>query len=262
MKEFILWLNSCVVFRYSFTALSHTRYRWGKDATCKHGSFLTCADRFLPDKVSLKKWENCLTITETSWGYDRSLTFSSYYSTEYLIHTLIQTVAFNGNMLLNVGPRADGTLDPIFEERLLEMGSWLSVNGEAIYASKPWSVAQNETASNVFYTAKNKALYVFLTKWPDDNYLHLVSPVSTPDTKIRMLGLHSDEGDYKELSFLADSHSFKATSGNPQGGLTVALPPLTPAKIPCQHAWVLAITGIGNFVGDIPASDSSTTNQQ
>ena len=51
-----------------------------------------------------------------------------------------------GNMLMNVGPTVDGLIVPIFQERLLQMGEWLSVNGEAIYGTKPWRV-QNDTVN-------------------------------------------------------------------------------------------------------------------
>ena len=53
----------------------------------------------------------------------------------------------NGNLLMNVGPAADGRIDPIFEERLREMGEWLKVNGEAIYKTRPWSVCQKDSVT-------------------------------------------------------------------------------------------------------------------
>ena len=237
-KTFLAWYatNSSV----ANTAVWNDR--WGTDANCKHGSFLSCADRYLPDKVQEHKWENANTITKSSWGYDRTLTLEDYYKADYLIHTLIQTVAYNGNMLLNVGPRADGTLDPIFEDRLMDIGAWLSVNGEAIYGSRPWNVSQHEPDSNVFYTsvAKNKILYAIFTEWPEGNRLHLNAPVTTDDTKVHLLGLKQQ---------LSRNARYLRWGNNGSGdGLTIELPALTPREIPCQHAWTVAITGIANLV--------------
>jgi len=254
-KQFLAWYatNSSV----AETAVWNDR--WGTDAMCKHGSYITCHDRYLPDKLLDKKWENALTITTTSWGYDRSLTLESYYTTEYLIHTLIQTVAFNGNMLLNVGPRADGTLDPIFEERLIEIGDWLAVNGEAIFKSRPWSVNQQEKASKVFYTTtetkqedkstSNSTLYAIFTEWPDDFWLHLSTPVPTDKTTFRLLGLPHAKAKRE--------HFLKWEAGGK--GIDVRLPVLPPGKAPCQHAWTLAITNIANFETNADRESTAST---
>lgn len=62
------------------------------------------------------------------------------------------------NLLLNVGPMADGTLDPVFEERLLDMGAWLEVNGEAIFDSIPWKHQSDTSANDIWYTANGVRL--------------------------------------------------------------------------------------------------------
>lgn len=53
----------------------------------------------------------------------------------------------NGNFLINIGPRADGTIDAVFEERLLQLGDWLKTNGAAVYGTKPWTT-QNDTLNS------------------------------------------------------------------------------------------------------------------
>ena len=60
--------------------------------------------------------------------------------------------------MLNIGPMADGTIDPLFEEILLEMGQWLTVNGEAIYDSIPWSHQNDTPAEDIWYTASEVSL--------------------------------------------------------------------------------------------------------
>ncbi len=181
-------------------------------------------------------------------------TYDSYQKTVDLIHLLIETVAFNGNLLLNVGPRADGTLPPIFEDRLIGIGEWLTVNGEAIYESKPWTVCSKEASADVFYTTKNQTLYAILRQWPEDNTLTLSCPQATKETKARMLGV-TNEIRWNEASpRIADWRSSSLPrkernlweKGNTRG-LELSLPPLNPATTPCLHAWVVALTGIANI---------------
>lgn len=95
-------------------------------------------------KLLPHKWENCLTIDKKAWGYRRNARLSDFLSTHELIKELASTVSCGGNMLLNVGPTHDGTIPPIFEERLRQIGDWLKMNGEAIYNTRPWTY-QNDT---------------------------------------------------------------------------------------------------------------------
>ena len=96
------------------------------------------------------KWENCLTLDKHSWGYRRNAPLSDYHTTLELLTEMAETISCGGNMLLNVGPTRDGRICPIFEERLQQIGQWLSVNGEAIYSTRPW-VYQNDTmTSNIW----------------------------------------------------------------------------------------------------------------
>ena len=82
-------------------------------------------------------WQSDTSVSRTSWGYVEN---HDYKSSAELLATLADTVSKNGCLLLNIGPRADGTI-PEPEARLLrEIGGWLAVNGEAIYASRPWTV--------------------------------------------------------------------------------------------------------------------------
>lgn len=114
-------------------------------------------------------WEACVTINGESWGYNK---YETDFKTERdLIRMLVEVVSKGGNLLLNVGPRPDGTIQEEFVTRLRAIGRWLNVNGEAIYGT---------TASPFermpFYgraTVKNGKLYLHLFQWPANGELRL-----------------------------------------------------------------------------------------
>lgn len=78
--------------------------------------------------------------------------------------TLIERVARGGNLLLDIGPKADGTIPLVMQERLLGIGRWMDVNGEAIYCSKPWHNEAENKIEGVYFTAVGRDLYVHITK--------------------------------------------------------------------------------------------------
>lgn len=89
-----------------------------------------------------------------------------------------------------MGPTKDGIITPIFQERLLSLGDWLQVNGEAIYGSKPWSV-QNDTSPGVWYTTNNNAVYAITLSWPKNNILALYNSTNlfkSNNVKVHLLG--------------------------------------------------------------------------
>lgn len=106
-----------------------------------------------------RPWETCMTMND-SWGYHEA--DRNWKSVRQLIATLVQTVSLGGNLLLNVGPRADGSFPPEAVERLAEIGRWMRENGESIYGAGPCPF----TASVGSLTAKGSKAYVHVLRWP------------------------------------------------------------------------------------------------
>jgi alpha-L-fucosidase len=118
---------------------------------------------------SPRLWEACITMTSHWWGYDAHET--NYKSTTDLIRTLVDVVSKGGNLLLNIGPRPDGTIQKEFVDRLYGIGAWLQVNGESIYSTtaSPFRLLP-------FYgrcTAKGDRLYFHVFGWPADRKLRI-----------------------------------------------------------------------------------------
>lgn len=225
--------------------------RWGKETHCKYGSFRNCQDKYLPNKTMDYKWENAMTLDGSSWGWNRRSRLSNFLSTKELIDTLVQTIARNGNILINVGPAADGTISPIFVDRLYGLGDWLNVNGQAVYGTRPWKVCDQDWNNDVYYTRDDDLLYAHLTKWPSDNQVGLYCPQISKNTRAFLLGLPDDDDD-AGLGIISSPNSLTAgltSSRFLQASVTIQLPNLNPDTIPCQHVWVIAMTAIVNLDG-------------
>ncbi|XP_051167885.1 alpha-L-fucosidase-like [Leptopilina boulardi] len=167
--------------------------RWGSKIICHHGDFYTCSDRYNPGILQTHKWENAMTIDRKSWGFRRNADLKDYMSLQELVKELVITVSCNGNLLMNVGPTKDGIISPIYEERLRGMGSWLAVNGEAIYKTRPWKTQNDTLNGNVWYTESktDEKLFAILLSWPTDNIVKLGSVRVLESASIQLLGNQS-----------------------------------------------------------------------
>ena len=107
-------------------------------------------------------WEACMTMTSHWWGYDRNET--KFKEPEYLIQTLVDMVSKGGNYLLNIGPDAEGVIQPEFVERMKAIGKWMDKYGEAIYGTTASPFGKLPFFGKV--TVKGTRLYVHLFVWP------------------------------------------------------------------------------------------------
>lgn len=116
------------------------------------------------------KWENPATLG-TSYGYMKAEEQrDGYKSPAELIHLLCDVVSKNGNLLLNIGPRADGTIPQGMQRRLLAIGEWLAINGEAIYGTRPWRIAE-QREPNLRFTTKGETLYAIALERPTEPFV-------------------------------------------------------------------------------------------
>jgi len=184
-------------------------------------------------------WQTDTSVSRNSWGY---VTNHDYKPVSDIIHDLVDIVSKNGALLLNIGPRADGTIPEPEVEMLLEIGRWLKVNGEAIYGTRPWHIfgegptkvptgaftdtkRQAFTQEDIRFTTKGDpteagTLYATVLAWPEDE-LVITSLAGQTIAGVALLGYDGT------LTWSSDAE-----------GLHVRIP----AQKPCDHAFAFKLT--------------------
>lgn len=189
-QEFLAWLYNDSPVKDVVV----TNDRWGQGTGQTHGGFYSGPDRYNPGTLQAHKWENAMTVDIESWGYRRNAILSDILTPTEILSQLVTTVSCGGNILINVGPTKEGTISPIYEERIRQVGDWLSVNGEGIYSSIPWSYQNDTVNPDIWYTQNNQAtiIYVHSIGWPANDILQIEAPlpnVIQGSTTISMLGV-------------------------------------------------------------------------
>jgi alpha-L-fucosidase len=182
-------------------------------------------------------WQTDTSISNKSWGYIQDDTFKS---PQFVIHQLIDIVSKNGNLLLNIGPRSDGTIPDEVQRVLLDVGEWLNTNGEAIYGTRPWRTygegptkvaagsfhdtdTANYTPEDFRFTTKGDVLYVIGLAWP-----------GTGEAVIHSLGLTVAGKRVQSVSLVGSETKVPFSQGT--DGLRVVLP-----NSPPKYAYALRV---------------------
>ena len=135
---------------------------------CEWNDFST-AEYLTGTRSLTHKWEMCRGLG-LSFGFNQNEGEETVVSAKELVRLLCEFVSHGGNLLINIGPRADGTIPEIQASRLRALGAWLRVHGEAIYGTRVWMEKQQETLSGgaeVYYTRTARDLFAIVAGLPD-----------------------------------------------------------------------------------------------
>ena len=142
-------------------------------------------------KVIGPKWQSCTTFG-SSFGYKQG---DRYKSVESVIHEMVEVISRNGNFLINIGPKADGTIPEPQVERLQAMGDWLKINAAAIYGSRYWKVSEQKDEHLVF-TTNGKKLYAIQLIEPESPFT-ITATAGWPPTRVKSVRLLGSEANPK-----------------------------------------------------------------
>ena len=213
-----------------------------KDYAMQEHSAVLDLERGQLGEIRPLAWQTDTSISNKSWGYIEHDTFKS---PEFVIDQLTDIVSKNGNLLLNIGPRADGTIPNEVQQVLRAVGAWLKVNGEAIYGTRPWKIygegptkveagafhdtdTQTYTADDFRFTTKGSILYAIELGRPSGSevVIRALGTNATSASKVGSVTLLGAEG---PLSFQQRP-----------GGLHIQLP----ASVPGEYALAFRIVPV------------------
>ncbi len=218
--------------------------RWGKETRSHHGGYYTTEYGEVGGGEKLAVARKCEENRGigASFGYNRHETLDEYQTSYGLVCLLANLVSKGSNLLLDIGPASDGTIPVIMQQRLVDMGDWLRVNGDAIYGSKQWVVQgegptppakdpnaerkQRFTSSDIRFTSKGEVVYAICLAIPTD-------PV-----QVKSLGKNAAKParPVKHVALLGSDEQVKWA----QKGDALVIQP--PKRVPCEHAITYAIT--------------------
>lgn len=187
-----------------------------------------------------RPWQTDTSIGKISWGY---INHEEYKTPDYLLDELIDIVSKNGCLLLNIGPKADGTIPDEAKSILSDMGDWIQLNGEALFDTRPWKIfgegptkvsvghhSENENQDNVAgdirFTTKGNALYAISLAWPKDGKF-----------SIKSLSLNNpyESRTVKSIDFISGSNSIKWNQSETELSIQ------TNGEKPCEAAYAFRI---------------------
>ncbi|MDB5279430.1 MAG: alpha-L-fucosidase [Ferruginibacter sp.] len=258
-QEFLAWLYNESPVKDKVV----TYDRWGSGIRFKHGAVYT--PEYQPDlDVEGHAWEESRGMGY-SYGYNREEDAWDYNSPQSLVLQLIDKASRGGNFLLDIGPDEHGKIPPIMQERLLQIGDWLKINGEAIYGTERWKTVAQWSEGRRDYTSKSGDMLlkitldpdpgfavkeVFYTYNADKNDLYAILPKYPGSKKIVLKKLEIPAG--TEMTFLSTKEKLQWKQAGEN--IEIELPEFNPDKIKNTAAYAIKIAGFGQFASK-PAID-------
>ncbi|MGN6165919.1 MAG: alpha-L-fucosidase [Flavisolibacter sp.] len=262
-QEFLAWLYNESPVKDRIV----TYDRWGSGVRFKHG--LVYTPEYQPDlDFEDHYWEESRGMG-FSYGYNREEDAWDYNSTQSLVIALIDKVSRGGNFLLDIGPDEHGKILPIMQERLLQIGDWMKINGEAIYNTVRWKTPSQWSEGRRDYKYKNEQatddwktggdVMLKLTVDPDPGYavkevfytynsttnsLYAIFPKYPDNRRLVLKGVDLSEGGSK-ISFLATGKDLSWSTDDTS--TIIHLPEYNPNEMKAPYAYVLKISNYGKF---------------